>query len=140
MRRKDMLIYQTEEIEQADLYIGEDEELEKKKLMFDNASKIIENASVAYEMLYGLDTGSCHDLLWGGAKKIEEIEEFDSQLSTIYSGLSEAGYLLDEKVRELKGFLDHSSFDMTEARETEERLELIYNLKRKYGQSVKEIL
>ncbi len=139
-RKKDMLIFQTEEIEDADLYVGEDEELEKKKLMFDNASRILENASVAYEMLYGMDTGSCHDLLWGGAKKIEEIEEFDSELSSIYSGLSEAGYLLDEKVRELKTFLDHSSFDMTEARETEERLELIYNLKRKYGRSVKDIL
>ncbi len=140
LRRKDMLTYQTEEIENADLYPGEDDELEKKKLMFDNASRIMENASFAYEMLYGSDSGSCHDLLWSGAKKIEEISDFDSQLSSIYSGLSEAGYLLDEKVRELKTFLDHSSFDMQEAKETEERLELIYTLKRKYGKSVNDIL
>ena len=140
MRRKDMLAFQTEEIENANLYPGEDEELEKKKLMFDNANRIIENASVAYEMLYGSDSANCHDLLWGAAKKIETISDFDSDLSDIYSGLSEAGYLLDEKVRDLKNFLDHSSFDMTEARETEERLELIYTLKRKYGQSVNEIL
>ena len=140
MRKKDMLSYQVEELSNADLSIGEDEELEKKKMMIDNASKIMENASAAYEMLYGEDTGNCHDMLWGAIKKLEEISDFDGELTELHSALTDAGYIIDEKARELKGYLDHTSFDMSEAREIEERLELIYNLKRKYGSTIGEIL
>lgn len=140
MRRKDMLSFQIEELSDAGLYVGEDEELEKKKLMLDNASRIMENSSNAYRMLYGDDVGNCHDMLWGAIKTLEEISDFDAHLSELYASLSEAGYIIDEKARELKTYLDHTFFDMSEARETEERLELIYSLKRKYANTIEDIL
>lgn len=140
LRKKDILSFQIDELAEANLYVGEDEELEERKIFLDNASKITENTDMAYSMLYGGDEGTCHDLLWNAIKKLEEICDFNGEINSICSGLSEAGYLIEEKVRELKSFCDHTSFDKGEADEIEERLELIYTLKRKYGSTIAEIL
>ncbi|MBO5369134.1 MAG: DNA repair protein RecN [Clostridia bacterium] len=140
LRKKDILSFQIDELAEANLYVGEDEELEERKIFLDNASKISENTDMAYSMLYGGDDGTCHDLLWNAIKKLEEISDFNSEINSICSGLSEAGYLIEEKVRELKSFCDYTSFDKGEADEIEERLELIYTLKRKYGSTIAEIL
>ena len=140
LRRRDMLSFQLEELDDAALVAGEDAELEAKKLLMDNASKITDNTSVAYEMLYGSDSGAVHDLLWTAVNKLEEISDFNGEIKEIYSALSETSYLLDEQIRELKFFCDHTSFDRSEAEEVENRLELIYTLKRKYGNTIEEIL
>jgi len=140
LRRRDMLSFQLEELDDADLVAGEDAELEAKKLLMDNASKITDNTSAAYEMLYGSDSGAVHDLLWTAVNKLEEISDFNGEIKEIYSALSETSYLLDEQIRELKFFCDHTSFDRSEAEEVENRLELIYTLKRKYGNTIEEIL
>lgn len=140
MQRKDMLSFQIAELEEADLSAGEDEELEARKLVLDNASKISENTSLAYNLLYGGEDGSCHDLLWAAVKKLEEISDFSGEINDIYSAISETGYLLDEKVRELRDICDRTFYDADEANQIEERLELIYTLKRKYGSTIEEIL
>ncbi|MBQ4528102.1 MAG: DNA repair protein RecN [Clostridia bacterium] len=140
LRRRDILTFQIEELENANLTPGEDEELEQRKLALDNASKITENSEAAYEMLYGSDSVTVHDLLWSAIKKLEQISDFSGEISDICNALSDAGYALDEQSRELKTFCDHSSFDPLEANEIEERLDLIYNLKRKYGSTIEEIL
>ncbi len=139
LHRHDLLMYQKEEIEDADIKIGEDEELEKRKILIDNSAKIAENTNAAYDMLYGNDEVTAHDLLWGAVSKLEEISDFDAEINDIYSVLSEAGYAIGDKVRELKDFCDHISFDAEEAEETEQRLEVIYNMKRKYGASIEKI-
>ncbi|MBQ4630644.1 MAG: DNA repair protein RecN [Clostridia bacterium] len=140
LRRKDILTFQIEELENANLIVGEDEELEQRKLALDNASKITENSEAAYEMLYGSDSVTVHDILWSAIKKLEQISDFSAEISDITNALSDAGYMLDEQIRELKSFCDHTSFDPEEANEIEERLDLIYNLKRKYGSTIEEIL
>lgn len=140
MRKKDILEFQISEIEEANLTIGEDEELERRKLTLDNASRINENTSAAYEMLYGSDSLAVHDLLWSAVKKLEDISDFSEEISEIKDALTDAGYILDEQTRELRNFCDHISFDPNEANYIEERLDLIYNLKRKYGNSVEDIL
>ncbi|MBE7051134.1 MAG: DNA repair protein RecN [Ruminococcaceae bacterium] len=140
LRKKDMLTFQTDELMAANLRIGEDEELERRKLELDNASKISENTSVAYDMLYGSDEGTTHDLLWSAIKKLEEISDFSEDISAICEALRDAGYAIDEQARELKGYSDHVFYNEEEANEIEERLELIYTLKRKYGNTIADIL
>lgn len=140
LRRRDMLTYQIDELEEADLQPGEDEELEKRKLLMDNASRINENTSYAYDVLYGGEDGTVHDMLWSAISKLEEISDFNGEINDIYTSLTETGYLLDEKVRELRNFCDHVSFDEREAEAIEQRLETIYTLKRKYGNSIEDIL
>lgn len=140
LRKKDMLTFQTDELMAANLRIGEDEELERRKLELDNASKISENTSVAYDMLYGSDEGTTHDLLWSAIKKLEEISDFSEDISAICEALRDAGYAIDEQARELKSYSDHVFYNEEEANEIEERLELIYTLKRKYGNTIADIL
>lgn len=140
LRKKDMLAYQINELSEASLTLGEDEELEERKLFLDNASRISENTNAAYEMLYGGDDVTCHDILWNAIKKLEEIADFNGEINDVYSGLCDAGYLIEEKVRELRSFCDHTSFDREEAAQIEERLDLIYTLKRKYGSTIADIL
>lgn len=140
LRKRDMLIFQTEELEAAELEAGEDEELEAKKLLLDNAASIAENTSLAYDMLYGGEEGTCHDILWSAIRKLEEISDYSADISELCSSLSEAGYLIDEKARELRSVCDSSDFDPGEKNRVEARLELIYNLKRKYGSTIEEIL
>lgn len=140
LRKKDMLEFQIAEIEEANLSVGEEEELERRKLALDNASRISDNTLNAYEMLYGSDSVTVHDLLWSAVKKLEDISDFSEEISHIKDALTDAGYTIDEQTRELRSFCDHTSFDPSEINQIEERLDLIYSLKRKYGNSIAEIL
>lgn len=139
LRRRDLLLYQKEEIENADIKIGEDDELEQRKIVIENYEKIAENSNEAYDMLYGNENVTVHDLLWGAISKLEEISDFDEEINSIYSSLSEAGYVIGDKVRELKDFCDQVSFDSEELEKIEQRLEDIYNIKRKYGNSIEDV-
>lgn len=140
LRRRDMLLFQTKELEEAQLEIGEEEELEARRLLLDNAESIAQNTSVAYEMLYGGEEVTCHDVLWSAIKKLEAVSDYSSDVADLCASLSEAGYLIDEKARELRSICDGISFDGAEKKKAEERLDLIYNLKRKYGPSIEEII
>jgi len=140
LRRRDMLLFQTKELEEAQLEIGEEEELEARLLLLDNAQSIAQNTSVAYEMLYGGEEVTCHDVLWSAIKKLEDVSDFSPEVADLCASLSEAGYLIDEKARELRSVCDGISFDGAEKKNVEDRLELIYNLKRKYGSTIEEIL
>ncbi len=140
LRRRDMLLFQTQELEEAQLEIGEEEELEARRLLLDNAQSIAQSTSMAYEMLYGGEEVTCHDVLWSAIKKLESVSDYSPEVADLCASLSEAGYLIDEKARELRSVCDGISFDGAEKKNVEERLELIYNLKRKYGSTIEEIL
>ncbi len=138
--KRDMLIFQIEELEAASLTDGEEEEIKERKKVLDNFADISKNSSVAYEMLYGADSATCHDILWSAAKKIQSISDYSEELEKIYTALSDCAYIIDEQARNLRSFTDGVGFDEREAKKIDERLSLIYSLKRKYGQSIAEIL
>lgn len=140
LRRKDMLEFQIAELEEANLEIGEDEELLARKLVLDNAQKISENTQRAYDTLYGGDSGTAHDSLWEAINLLERVAEFDSDIADVYSSLTEIADTLDEKARDLRAVSETLNFDGEEADQIEERLDLIQTLKRKYGSTIAEIL
>ena len=140
LRRKDMLEFQIAELEEAALEKGEDEELQARKLVLDNAQKISENTRRAYDILYGGENGTTHDSLWEAISLLEKVADYDSSINDVYSSVSEIADTLDEKVRDLRHIADNLTFDEEEAEQIEERLDLIQTLKRKYGSTIEEIL
>ena len=140
LRRKDMLEYQIAELEEANLQQGEEEELMARKLVLSNAQKISDNTIRAYDALYGGENGTAYDKLWEAANLLEKISGFDTKIDEVYSSLCDIAESLNEKARDLRYIQDDLSFDEEEADKIEERLDLIQTLKRKYGNSIEEIL
>ena len=135
-RKLDLLKYQIEEIEQANLKENEENELEEKRKIMQNAEKITKNLNEA-DMVIS-ETGI--DSLSTAIKSLEKIEGIDEKYEKIANNLKSLYYELQEISRDLGSFNDEIYFDEEERNFTEERLDLIYSLKRKYGNSVKEIL
>ena len=140
-RRVDMLKFQIDEISSCDLHVGEEEELSERKNVLENSQLISESVQEAYSSIYDNDYGqSAYDTLWNGINRIEKAASIDSSLEKIHSSLSDAGYMIEDSLRELKRYIDNLSYDQSEMDEIEERLDVIYGLKRKYGNSIEEIL
>ncbi len=140
LRRKDMLEFQIAELSEAELQQGEEEELMARKLVLSNAQKISDNTIRAYDALYGGENGTAYDKLWEAANLLEKISGFDTDIDEVYSSLCDIAESLNEKARDLRHIQDGLSFDEEEADKIEERLDLIQTLKRKYGNSIEEIL
>lgn len=141
-RRADMLKYQIDEINAADLKIGEEEQLEQRRNVLENAQDIADSANGAYAMINdGGEYGrSAYDALWDGINELESAADIDASLADIHSALTDAGYAIEEALTNLKRYIDNISFDRGELNEIEERLDTIYNLKRKYGSDIEAIL
>lgn len=140
-RKLDMLRFQADEIESANLKENEEDELNERKELISNAKKIVESCFGAYALLYdsSTDSPSAYDSLSAALKLMGNVSEYDKSLSTSCSELSDAMYAVSENARILKDFSDNLSYDERELDEIESRLELIYTLKKKYGSTIEEI-
>lgn len=141
-RRLDMLSFQIDEIGAASLSVGEDDELFEKKTFLENAGKIAEKTRNAYDILFdGSDMQkSANDALWDGIGELQEVADFDGELKKIHDELSDLAYEISDKMRPLRKYIDALSFEPYELQQVEDRLDLIYNLKRKYGSTIELIL
>ena len=141
-RREEMLKFQCDEIARAKLVSGEEEQLDVRHSFIVNIQEISNAVTGAYSNIFeGTEyTSSAHDLLWDGVNILEKVEKYDADIVDIRTSLAEAGYIIDDKMRELKRLCDNLNYDSAELNQIEARLELIYNLKMKYGNSVDDIL
>ena len=135
-RKLDLLKYQFEEIEDANLVDGEEEELNNKQKIIVNSEKI---ATTLIEVDSGLGENAI-DIISNSIRSLEKIENFDSKYQETVNNLKSVYYELQEISRDISGFKDEVDFNEDEQKEIEERLDLIYSLKRKYGNSINEIL
>lgn len=140
-RRMDVLRFQLEEIEQADLRAGEEEQLVQRRQIISNAQAILEQVSGARAALAGGDDfGGASDLLGNASSSLEGAAALDPSLKELSERISELYYAAQEAAAELADRLEDYGFDGGELDRIEERLDTIYRLKHKYGQSVEEIL
>ena len=135
-RRIDLLHYQIKEIEEADLKINEEEELENQKKIIMNSEKIAENLETANNLIEenGIDNISL------AIRALEKIESLDSKYEKVTNDLKNVYYELQEVSRDISLYKDDIDFDEEERNIVEERLDLIHQLKRKYGNTIEEIL
>ena len=135
-RKLDLLKYQTEEIEQAKLKENEEEGLEEKRKLFLNSEKIVENLTEADSVLFE----NTIDSLSMAIRALEKIEGIDKKYEKVSNSLKSSYYELQEIARDISGYKEDVYFDEEERNHIEERLDTIYSLKRKYGNSIQEIL
>lgn len=139
-RRFDMLRFQAEEIHMAKLRPNEDDELMERRDRLYNMESIISGASTAYNALYGNDSGSAFDLLKSAERALSDICRFDNKLSESYDRLSGIVAEVEDIASEVNSCLSKTDFNMAELDLIEERLDLIGNLKRKYGNTIEDII
>ena len=135
-RKLDLLRYQFNEIEEANLKVTEEENLEEKRKLMLNSEKISKNLNEA-DIAIG-ESGI--DSINVAIRALEKIENIDKKYEDISSNLKNIYYELQEISRDISDYREDVYFDEQERNEVEERLDLIYNLKRKYGNDVQEIL
>ena len=135
-RKLDLLKYQLEEINGACLKENEELELNEKHRLMQNAEKINQNLKEADLSI----SESGIDSLSIAIKALEKIENIDSKYEKVASSLKSLYYELQEISRDLGSYNEEIYFDEEEQNQIEERLDLIYSLKRKYGNSIEEIL
>ena len=135
-RKLDLLRYQLNEIQEAKLKIGEEEKLDEKRNIFMNSEKIVKNLSEA-DMAIGENT---IDIIGTAIRALEKIEDIDKKYQETVVNLKESYYQIQEISRDISGYLEDVEFDEQEREEIETRLDTIYNLKRKYGNNIEEIL
>ncbi|MGD8405044.1 MAG: DNA repair protein RecN [Anaerolineales bacterium] len=141
-RRIDFLTYQADEIEAARLKLGEDDELKLERDKLANAESLAEYAQQA---LAALDDGTpespaASDLVGQAAQAMMGLAKID----TDHSELSEQATVLEETlsdlVRSLRDYLEEVEFNPKRLEEVEERLDLIFGLKRKYGGTIEKVI
>lgn len=135
-RKIDLLNYQINEIDSANLKVEEEEELDEKRKIMLNVEKIEQNLTEA-DLALGDNT---IDSLSVAIRALEKIEAIDKKYEQTEANLKSLYYELQEISRDIFGFKEDVFFDEQERNEVEERLDLINSLKRKYGNSIEEII
>ena len=135
-RELDLLRYQKNEIESANLKPDEEEELENLRCKIMNSEKISKNLNEANTQISDVAIDSISTAI----RALEKIESIDSKYGKSLNSLKSTYYDLQELSRDIESYNLESYFDEEERDNVEERLDLIYSLKRKYGNSIDEIL
>lgn len=140
-RRREIsfLEYEIQEIQEAQLRPGEDEELETSYRKLSNSRQITEGLGMVYHLTADEQEGSTQQI--GRAiQKLSQISGFDENLESFYSTLTDIDSLLNDFNREVSAYLSEFVFSEEEFIQIETRLDLLNHLKSKYGHSIKEIL
>ena len=140
-RRIDLLSYQVQEIEDAGLTAGEEQTLESRRKILANASAIRDKIAQSYALLSGDDEASgAVDLLGEASNAVDAAAQLDDALAGASSQLLDLYYNAKDVAADLIGRLDSYDTNDAELDEIEQRLDLIYKLKRKYGDTVEDII
>ena len=141
-RRRELSLaeFEVNEIEEAVLASGEDEEIESLYRRMTESRRITESVSEAYRYTGGDGGENASDLLSRAIRALQEASEFDEAGAGLYSQLLDVDSLLNDFNRELSEYAKGFEFSEEEFRETEDRLNLLNHLKAKYGNSVSDIL
>ena len=140
-RRIDLLSYQVQEIENAALTAGEEQTLESRRRVLANASTIRDRIAQCYALLSGGDEAAgAVDLLGEASNAASDAAQLDEALSGAAGQLTDLYYAAKDVAADLVGRLDAYETNDAELDEIEQRLDLLYKLKRKYGDTVEDVI
>ena len=135
-RKLDLLKYQVNEIELAKLVTNEEEELNAKRQIMLNSELIMENIKSADYNVNEVAIEAVNTAVRG----LEKIAELDNKYSNVLEELRNTYYELEESGRDIASLNEDNCFEEEDRTKIEERLDLIFSLKRKYGSNIEEIL
>jgi DNA repair protein RecN (Recombination protein N) len=141
-QRVDRLTYVVDEISAANLRVGEEEELRQERILLGNAELRANLADDAYQALYGSgeDEKGAIDLLNQASQAITGLGKHDPSVSGLGEQVESAVAQSDDLARALRGYRDSIDHNPGRLAEVDERIDLMYRLKRKYGESIAEVL
>ncbi|UCZ54616.1 DNA repair protein RecN [Bacillus shivajii] len=137
-QRLDLIKYQYHEITEANIQPEEDTRLTEEKKRLSNSEELFKTTHGAYEALYGDNRGL--EWVMVAMNQIEEAAEMDEQLHKLKETITNCYYLLEEATYSLRDYHENIEFDPDRLNEIELRLNELTQLKRKYGETVNEVL
>ena len=141
LRRMETLRYQIEEIEKAQLQPGEDEQLEQRRKLLQNAEKISDGIHTAVECLYGGDeTDGAAALLQQAERELARLSRYTDAFASIHERVTDLMYQVQDAADEMRDARDELSYSADELERIESRLDVIHRLRRKYGATCEDIL
>ena len=141
LRRMETLRYQIDEISKAKLQPGEDETLEQRRKILQNAEKLSDGIHSAVECLYGgEDTDGAVSLLTEAERELARLVRYTDAYGQIHERVADLMYQVQDVAEELRDARDDLSYSADELEQIESRLDIIHRLRRKYGSSCEEIL
>ena len=141
LRRMETLRYQIKEIEKAELEAGEDEELEARRKILQNAEKLSDGMETAVECLYGGDdSDGASGLLAQAEYALARLAKFSDTYAALHEKIADLMYQVQDAAEEVRDARDDLSYSADELEQIESRLDKIHRLRRKYGTTCAEIL
>lgn len=141
LRRLDILNYQISELENAEIRVGEIAECEERLDVLRNAEHVTEALRMAHAYLNGdEEQGGAVSAAFSATKQLESISTFSEEYNELQRQAQEAAYTLSSVCEDLRDKLFSDAFDPAEIDSLEERLDTLYTLQRKYGNSEEEML
>ena len=141
LRRMENLKYQIAEIEKAELEPGEDERLEERRKVLQNAEKLSNGMETAVECLYGgEDSDGASGLLAQAEYALARLSRFSDSFAALHDRVSDLMYQVQDAAEEVRDARDSLSYSAEELEQIESRLDVIHKLRRKYGTTCEDIL
>ena len=141
LRRMETLRYQIEEIRKANLTVGEDETLESRRKILQNAEKLSDGIHAAVECLYGgEDTDGAASLLSEAERELARLSKYTDTYGTLHDKVADLMYQVQDVAEELRDAQDNLNYSADELEQIESRLDVIHRLRRKYGATCEDIL
>ena len=141
LRRMETLQYQIAEIEKAELEPGEDEALEERRKLLQNAERLSKGMDEAVEALYGgEESDGAAGLLTQAEHALGRLSRFSDSFTSLHERITDLMYQVRDAAEEAKDMRDDLSYSADELEQIESRLDVIYRLRKKYGTTCQEIL
>ena len=141
LRRMETLRYQIEEISKAELESGEDEILESRRKILQNAEKLSDGIHAAVECLYGADdTDGASSLLAEAERELARLARYTDAFDSLHEKVADLMYQVQDVADEVRDARDGLSYSADELEQIEARLDVIHRLRRKYGATCADIL
>ncbi len=141
LRRMETLQYQIEEISKANLTAGEDEELEERRKVLQNAEKLSDGMYRTVECLYGgEETDGAAALLAEAERELGRLSRYTDAFSQLHEKVADLMYQVQDAAEEVRDARDSLSYSADELEQLESRLDVIHRLRRKYGATCEDIL
>lgn len=137
-QRIDFLTYQIDELEKAEITIGERDELKARKSLINNSQKVIESLNVAYEALKA--DGAGIDMITDAESEIANASAYMETLGEASEKITDIRYELEDIAETVRDAMTEVDFDPSELEDIDERLDLLYRLSKKYGDTEEEML
>jgi len=141
LRRMETLRYQIEEISKAELESGEDEALEQRRKLLQNAEKLSSGIDAAVECLYGGDeTDGAASLLAEAERELSRLSRYTDAFTQLHERVADLMYQVQDAAEAVRDARDELSYSAEELDQIESRLDIIHRLRRKYGATCADIL